>query len=365
MSEPTPYPVHYVKLANETMSHDDWRTCVDNLSAVVDNDQTLFTVPDDDARMVFFGSYSPLDPAALADFAAEHDLLEGELTILPDALWSEPEPPKPPAPLAPRFWHGYDCPVPALSANFGMFPDARYMRDFGVRTNGVNGADLAPANGVRIAWARANNVLVHYSHKVFDPDKFNAWLYGLPEALGAGTAGGCMYTYHHEPTGNIEPNQYRLRATLAEEMIAGHPNGKLVLHNGPMPTMYNIAQGDGPQWMYAGATAVFADRYAGDFPGTGYPTPEWMFEPLRKFAAELELPWGIGEWGSELRPGTTPQQRADFIRACCDYLLHYSASGECISSGYWQNGGTAIAANTPEETALDSFFSAALVGLRI
>ena len=138
-------------------------------------------------------------------------------------------------------------------------------------------------------------------------------------------------TYWHEPMGDIGPALYRERAAAMARMIQQHPNGGLVLRNGPCLTRYWISQPgtDVEDWWYDGANAFFADSYGG---GERYMRPDEMFGKIASTAQAFEVPWGVPEFGSTIPTGTTDADRANWAFMCADWI---NDQPDCLGIGWF------------------------------
>lgn len=260
------------------------------------------------------------------EMAARLDGVSGELSGLSATLR--------PVPRARPLW-GYSCPQAELDANIRALGVPQYIRDF----------DTAASTGVRAARV-ASMGIVHYSDKGDTAEARRAWASRQTRAF--------LYTYHHEPHGDVPPTGYRDAAQTALSSIwSGLRDRSLLLGHGPILTRFWMARNDPGQYFYSGATHFYVDAYIGDYRPTvsaPYPDPEWMFGRAAEFARQHEVPWGVPELGGERNPELDPDgsRRAEWMLRMSTWLADAGAR----YVGWWQRGGTAVLPGSPEALVL-------------
>lgn len=245
-----------------------------------------------------------------------------------------------PAPTRPRAYIGVDCNVKDIEVTRAQFPGMRYMRDFG------SPILLSTPEATRVKAGRDMGLVIHYSCKTLMTElQVDAWMDRQTQPF--------MFTYYHEPMGNIEPELCVRNAAIMVDVMRKHPNGKNLIANGPILTRYWLATNPaGPaQWLYPHADTLFVDTYVGSWNGNSpYPPPGWMFGQAASLADALKLQVGFPEWGAERQPSDpTGEERARYIRDCGAYLKTIPS---LVGVGWWNIGGCSIVKGSPEEQAL-------------
>ncbi|MCW3815055.1 hypothetical protein ONA91_11370 [Micromonospora sp. DR5-3] len=144
------------------------------------------------------------------------------------------------------------APTQQIVANY---PNLRYMRDYGVDTDGDKLPELPPLNAGK--FVDAPSAIMHVSWKD-SVEQLSTWLNGLARPV--------YLTWYHEPMGDVTPATYRTTGTRLSQIVAAHPNRKWVLGHGPIVTRYWLDEGGGnpTDWGYPGMTHYGVDCYSRD-----------------------------------------------------------------------------------------------------
>ncbi|SBT39074.1 glycoside hydrolase family 26 protein [Micromonospora narathiwatensis] len=144
------------------------------------------------------------------------------------------------------------APTQQIVANY---PNIRYMRDYGVDTDGDKLPELPPLNAGK--FVDAPSAVMHVSWKD-NVEQLSTWLNGLTRPV--------YLTWYHEPMGDVAPATYRTTAARVSQIVAAHPNRKWVLGHGPIVTRYWLDEGKGnpTDWGYPGMTHYGVDCYSRD-----------------------------------------------------------------------------------------------------
>ncbi len=162
-------------------------------------------------------------------------------------------------------------------------------------------------------------------------------------------------TYHHEPQGDLNPNEYRRRWRIVADVVRAHRNAarvKLVPIDVLYPSRRKIwdrYRTDWTQWTgiwQQWAPTDRAGRYLGDYMGwdcyleitaTTYERPERFFATPIGAAHTLGVPLVIPELGAIRVPSDdSGMQRAAWINNCLLYL----AAQDCRLVNWWHATGT-------------------------
>ncbi|MFI1194076.1 hypothetical protein ACH4T9_12575 [Micromonospora sp. NPDC020750] len=217
-------------------------------------------------------------------------------------------------------------------------PGLRYMRDFGKDGPDADSLPELPAHGAG-KMATPASCLIHVSWKD-DVEQLAGWLDGLTRPV--------YLTWWHEPMGDITPAEYRAAGKHMAEIIAGHPNRRLVLGNGPIVTRWWLDQGGGnpADWWYDGATFYGVDCYNDS--KVKYRTPAEMFGSAARVARDRGVPWLVPEFGVERT--TTDKDGSGRAKALREHAAWLRQQRDCLAVGWWNIGGGIIAGLEPEQS---------------
>lgn len=238
-----------------------------------------------------------------------------------------------------------------------QFSGLQAMRDFGVKRSGESLPSLT-AHGTGQLRDMPRTVRPHCSFKQWDEARVKSWLDTMPAVGDPLAFPEYDMTYHHEPHGDYPepwPSTYRTRGARLAQIIAAHPNGSRIRHNGPVVTRWWLVESNGNplDWWYPGANAYGLDAYE-DKPLDGGRawTSEELFGPaLDKLYGVLtpDVDIWVPEFGRQYAKG---QQRADMIAADLEYLRtqHPRVRSACYYNH--QAGGVySFAYDSPEASA--------------